>query len=126
MSKAFATPSSAASVKICQHANHAAERQRGERQCQQHHCGLRHDQHPPPIGSIRDHPPERRQHKDRYLGCETGDTKQDGGVGETIDQPGLRDHLHPGTDERDELAADEQSIVARPKCAQRMRELHVQ
>ena len=34
------------------------------------------------------------------------------GAGQAVDKPGLRDRLHPGAGQRDELAAEEELVVA--------------
>ena len=48
----------------------------------------------------------------------------EGGVGQLQDQPGLGDALHPGPDERDQLAGDEQPEVPMVERAQTGRKPH--
>ena len=76
------------------------------------------------VHAIRDDAAERRQDEDGNLPGEADDAKERHRVRQPVDEPGLRNHLHPCADERDELPGDEQAIVARSERAKRRRKRH--
>ena len=55
---------------------------------------------------------QRGQQKNRDLAREAHHAEQCGRTSEPVDQPGLRHRLHPGSDERNQLAADEEPVIA--------------
>ena len=71
-------------------------------------------------------PPRVREEEDRDLAGETDQPQQDGRAGQPVDQPRLRHGLHPGADQRDELAAEEELEVPVFQCAQRGWEGHTE
>ena len=48
------------------------------------------------------------------------DAEQGRRAGQAVDQPRLGDRLHPGADERDQLAAEEELVVAMPERAEKV------
>ena len=67
------------------------------------------------VVSIGKGPAEGRKQKNRKLSCESDESEQDGRAGQPIDEPRLRDRLHPGAGERDELAAEEEPVIPVPQ-----------
>ena len=95
------------------HLDGAGERDCREDERENHHGGLRADEDAPPIRAIRHDAAERRQQKDRNLARESDQAEKRRGAREPVDQPRLRDGLHPGADEGDELAREEETIIPR-------------
>jgi len=82
------------------------------------------DEHALPVHAVRDDAAERRQEEDRHLAGEPDEPEQRGGSGQPVDQPRLRDHLHPGADERDELPGEEEAVVSMREGAETGWESH--
>ena len=76
------------------------------------------------IDAVGYHAAERREDEDGNLSGETNESEHGRRAGQPVDQPGLGNGLHPGTDERNELAADEEAIVAPAERAQCRRKGH--
>jgi hypothetical protein len=100
------------------HAPAEGEPRENERQQQRHDLSGDHD--PAPICTIGDGSTDWRQDENRDLAAECRYAQQRRGARQAIDQPRLRDRLHPRSDQRDELAAEEELIVAMPKRAQKV------
>jgi len=62
--------------------------------------------------AIRDHAGERAADEDRQELCCQGDADEQSAVRELQRQPRQRDRLHPGADGRNDLAEQEQTVVA--------------
>ena len=67
-------------------------------------------------------PPIGRHDEYGDLAGEAHRAQQEGRVGHAIDQPRLRDRLHPGADQRNQLAGKEQLEVAMAECAHGQRQ----
>ncbi len=93
------------------------QRQRGKDERQQHGRRLRGDDDAMSAVTVREHAPHRRQQKDRDLPRKAYQPEQQRRPREPVDEPRLRDRLHPGADHRDDLAAEEQPVVAVPQRA---------
>jgi len=63
---------------------------------------------------------ERSEEQRRDLSREADEAEEQRGVREPVDEPRLRDLLHPGPDQRDELAGEEEPEVAVPERAERV------
>ncbi len=74
------------------------------------------DHDPMPIGAVRHHAADRRNQKHRNLAGEPDRPQQQRRSRQAIHQPRLGDRLHPGADQRDQLAGKEQLKVAMPKA----------
>ena len=77
----------------------AAQSQRREHRGQQHRYGLRAKQNGAFGETIGHGAAERSQQEHRNLVAESNQTKQRGRAGQAVDQPGLRDGLHPCADQ---------------------------
>src|SRR5208282_4515203 len=62
--------------------------------------------------------PERGNEEDGNLAGKTDTSEQQGGFRHAVDEPGLGYGLHPGSDERDKLSAEEELKVAVAQGAQ--------
>ena len=92
--------------------HHLAQRQRGKNKRQHHGASLRGDDDAMAIMPVGNRPAYRRQQKDGNLPRESNRSQQQGRSREPVNQPRLRDHLHPGANQRDELAGKEQLEIA--------------
>ena len=70
--------------------------------------------------SIRRQSAEGSEGKDRDLAAEPGCAEQQLRVCQTVDEPALGDGLHPGADQGDDLAADEEAEIAVAEGAERV------
>ncbi len=68
---------------------------------------------------VDDHAGEQRDQHDRHVAGERDHAEHQRRIGELQHQPRLRDGLHPGADQRDQLTDEEEPEVAMPKCAER-------
>src|SRR5262249_14305042 len=82
-----------------------------------HRQRLRDDQQPVAIPSIDEDARKRRERHRRDLSAEPDDAEEEFRSGEAIDQPARGDAGDPGADERDALAAEEETVVAMSKRA---------
>jgi hypothetical protein len=69
-------------------------------------------QHPPLVHPVREHAAHRAEGEHRQEPGRRGQAELGATVGEVEDEEGLRDGLHPGPGDRDELAEEEQPVVA--------------
>ena len=76
-----------------------------------HGQSLRPYQHFAAVDAVDDDAGDGREQKCRYLACEANGAKQQGRLREPVDQPGRRDARHPCADQRDALAAEEESEI---------------
>ena len=79
---------------------------------------LSDDQNPMPVPAVDKDPGQRRQKEGGNLIGEGNRPQQHGGAGQTVDKPAHGRPLHPGTDERNTLAANKQpkiAVLQRPK-----------
>ena len=66
-------------------------------------------------------PPIVATSRNRRLACERRDAEHRRRSGQPVDEPRLSHRLHPGADERDELAAEEELVVAMTERAEQLR-----
>ena len=78
---------------------------------------MRGDDNVLPASPIRQHSAKRREHEHRNLAGESDRTEQECRACHAVDEPRLRDALHPRSNERDELAAEEKLEIAVPERA---------
>ena len=88
----------------------------GKRQCRQcqgddHRRRLRDHDEPPVVEAVRDNARDQAENCERGEAAEGEEADRDGRVRELDDVPGERDVLHPGSDEGDDLAREEQPVV---------------
>jgi len=93
------------------------ERKNCEDERENHGGGLRADNHAMAIPTVGRHAAYWREQEYGYLSGEADYAEKQRGARKAINQPGLRDILHPGADERDELSAEEKLEVAMAKRA---------
>jgi hypothetical protein len=72
-------------------------------------------QHPPPVHPVHEHAAERAEHEHRQEPGRAGEAELGPAVGQVEHDEGLRDGLHPGPGDRDQLAEEEQPVVALPQ-----------
>jgi hypothetical protein len=84
---------------------------------QDHHRGLDRDQGLPLGQDVGEDPGEQAEDHDRQELGARNHTQPERVAGQGQDQPPLRDLLHPGADEGDRLAAEEQAVIAMPEWA---------
>ncbi len=70
------------------------------------------------VPTVGDDAGYRREEENWNLVDEGNNAKQPGGTSEAINEPVLSDILHPGADQGDELAAEEQLKIAMPQGAE--------
>ena len=73
---------------------------------------LGRDQGPALREVVGDHAAEQAEHQHRRESAHGHETERERIVGELEDEPALGDGLHPRADERDQLAEEEQPVVA--------------
>ena len=100
-------------------ANDVQERERGQREGQNHRGYLRADDDFVAIPTIGGETAERSEKKNGNASDETDGAEQERGAGEAVYQPGFGDGLHPGADQGDHLAAEEQLEIAMAERANR-------
>lgn len=89
--------------------------ERGQDEGQNHRGILRRDDNALPVEAIGGNASERRKQKNRNLAGEPDRTQQQRRTGEAVDKPGLGHTLHPGADQRNQLATKEELKVAVPE-----------
>ena len=96
----------------------AGQREHGEDRGEDHHHGLHDEDRLALRQRVREHAAEQPEdhHGDELRGGDHAEPERI--VGELEDEPGLGNLLHPGPDQRDELAAEEQLVVAVAEGAQ--------
>ena len=118
MSKAFTTPSRAASTKMCQTWTRPVSVSAGQNAGEDHGSGLGGDHQALAIDAVGGNASERSYEEDRNLAGKADAAQQQGGFRHAVDEPGLGYGLHPGADERDELSAEEELKIAVAEGAQ--------
>src|SRR5260370_38047698 len=68
------------------------------------------------IEAIGYHTAGKHQEELRDRVRESDETEEKGGIGEVVDEPPLRDALHPRADVRDELCRPEKTVIPLAKC----------
>ena len=94
------------------------EREPGKGERLQHGQGLRPDQNFAAVDAINEDAGERSEEKGWNLAGEADGAQQERGFGEPVDKPGRGDARHPGADEGDALAAEEEPEVAMAQARQ--------
>ena len=112
MSTALVTPRSRASTRICQTSTVSVTDEPEQDEREHHLDGLGDDQRPPLGQGVRDQPAEQAQDQHRQEGEGGHEAEDERVAGEVQDEPCLGDLLHPGADERHQLADEEQPVVA--------------
>lgn len=82
--------------------------------------GLGNDEYAMPIQAVDPDTGEGREDKGRHLSGKTDEAEQHRRTGEPVDQPTGGYTGHPGADQRNALAAEEELVVAMAERAQRM------
>ena len=100
------------------HADRARERERGEDQRQHHRRALRRDDDAVATRAIRHRASDRRKEENRREADERRDAEQRGRASQPEDEPRFGHRLHPRAGERNQLAAEEQAIVAMTESAE--------
>ena len=98
------------------------EREGGERERLQRGERLRPHEHRALVPAVDPDAGEGREQEGRNLAREADDAEQPRGAGEAIDEPTGGDARHPGADERDALAAEEEAEVGRAERPPRVRD----
>ena len=112
MSTAFEMPSRAARTITCQTWTTPRRGQPEEDEGQHHRDGLGRDQRLALRELVGDHAAEQAEDDHRPELGDRHEPEPERVVGQLEDEPALGDLLHPGPDERDQLAAEEQPVVA--------------
>ena len=94
------------------------QREHGEDRGEHHHHGLHDEDRLALRQDVGEHAAEQAEdhHREELRGSDHAQPERV--VGELEDEPGLGDLLHPRPDQRDELAAEEQLVVAVAEGAQ--------
>ena len=101
------------------------EDEEGEEQGLHQRQGLGDEEHAVPVRAVREDTGHGGQEKGGELPAEGHHAQQEGGIGDPVDEPAEGDPLHPGSDEGDALAVDEEAevtVAQRPQhglCAPR-------
>ena len=74
------------------------------------------------VVSVRNSSAKRRKEEYRKLRREPDHSQQHDRTGQSVDQPTLRNGLHPRAGQRNDLARKEELKVSVTKCAERRRE----
>ena len=98
-----------------------AQRQRRERARARHHRDLRDEQNAPPVEPVGDDARERRDQQHRRLSHKRHETQQERRIRQPVNQPRLRDRLHPKADQRNRLARKEEPVIPVAKDARAAR-----
>ena len=112
MSKALMRPWNALRARTSPMVMRLREREPRERERLQHGERLRPDQDLAAVDAIDEDAGDGREQEGGDLSGEADDAEQQRGAGEAIDEPDGGDARHPGADERDALAAEEEAEVA--------------
>ncbi len=83
------------------------------------HEALQHQQRPPPVDPVRQHPAPQGKEQDRQRAERAHQADHEGRVGQLQYQPPLGHDLHPGADQRHELTDEEKPEVAMPEGGER-------
>src|ERR1700691_1603176 len=83
--------------------------------CENHRRDLRADDDAMAIPAVCRHAANGSEQEHGYLPRETYDAQKERRSRQAINQPGLRNVLHPGADKRDQLSAEEKLEVAMPQ-----------
>ena len=100
------------------HLDVSEQGQRRKDEGEQHRGGLRGNHGAMPAVTVREQSPQGSEEEHRNLPREPHQPQQQRRLGEPIDQPRLRNRLHPGANQRDDLAAEEQPVIAVPQGAE--------
>ena len=100
----------------------AGQHQRGEGERLQHRDRLGDDQQAMAIPAVHDDAGERTENERRKLAREADDAKEEGRAGQAVDEPVGRGRGDPRADERYDLAAEEEPVVAVGERAQHERD----
>ena len=95
------------------------EGESGEDERQQHGKRLRGDDHAVAAVAVRHDAAERGEKEDGNLAAKADSAQQDHGPGEPVHEPRLGKVLHPGPDERNELAREKQLKITVLQGSQR-------
>ena len=106
ISNAFTMPSSAESTKISPHLHDVEQREPGERERQQHGGDLRGDHDAMAAVAVGHQAANRGEQKHGNLAGKIDRTEQRRRPGQPVDQPGQGHGLHPGADQRNNLAEE--------------------
>ena len=120
ISKALITPSRAGERQHVPDLHAPREGERRQREGLQHGQGLGHDDQLAAGKAVGRDPAQRSQGEHGDLRAEPCGAEQKFRMGQAIHQPALRHVLHPGADQRDDLAADEEAEIAVPQGAKRV------
>ena len=112
MSKALTTPSSAASTKISVTVILWRQRECGQHERQEHGRDLSSDNDVLAVAAVGDDPADGGEQEYGNLAGKANRAQLKPGSGEAINKPRLRDGLHPGADQRNQLSAEEELEVA--------------
>ena len=115
MSKTLTTPRTRLSTIRCRYVRRAGEGQRGHGERLQHHQGLGDEQQAVAVPAVHEDAGEGGQDQARHWPQKPTrpSQKEDARrAGQLEDEPGHGHLLHPGADERDALAEEEQAEVA--------------
>ena len=112
LSKTLTKPSATASRKTIQSRMRACRRD-GEDRREQAGERLGDEQHPPLVQPVGEHAAQRAEQEHRPEPGRGGQAELGAAVGEVKHEEGLRNRLHPGPGHRDQLAEEEQPVVAR-------------
>jgi hypothetical protein len=107
--------------KHVRHLDAPGEREAGERAGEQHRGRLRCDENRVTSSRVCNRPADRREQEHRNLPGKADQTQERRRAREPIHKPRLGNRLHPRARQRDELPAEEESIVAVTQGAKRIR-----
>src|SRR5215472_6437016 len=102
----------------------AGEREDGQREGLKHREDLSDDDGSVAIPAVDPDAGDGSEDEGRDLAGEADDSEEDGGTGEAIDEPAGGDAGHPGADQRNALAGEEELVVAGAEGAGREGEVH--
>src|ERR1700720_1026442 len=92
--------------------NAAGQRKKGENSSENHGADLGRNYQALAICTVGGDPSKRGDEKDRNLAGKADASQQQGRFRHAVDEPRLRDTLHPGAGQRDKLSAEEKLKVA--------------
>ena len=118
ISNALMQPSITAKASTCQTCTRPEIVSSREAQGLEHRKRLGHDDQFPARIAVGRQAAQASEGEDGDLRAEPRRAQQQFGVGQPVDQPGLRHVLHPGADQGNDLAGDEEAEVAVPQGAE--------
>ena len=118
MSKALISPWKRLSARTCQMLIDAGERQPRQRRRLEHGEDLGDHQQPVAVPAVDEDAGEGGEQERGDLPGEADQAEQERRAGQPVDQPAGRDPRHPGADQRDGLAGEEEPVVAMVQGAQ--------